>query len=44
MIFIGINELILQIGDKENMNAGSENGVLAKQILDEYYRAFLECV
>ncbi len=34
------HELILQIGDKGNMNAESENGQLAKQILDEYYREF----
>lgn len=34
------HELILQIGDKDNMNADSENGQLAKQILDEYYRGF----
>lgn len=34
------HELILQIGDKENMSAESENGQLAKHILDEYYRAF----
>ena len=34
------HELILQIGDKENMSAESENGQLAKQILDEYYRVF----
>lgn len=34
------HELILQIGDKENMNAESENGELAKRILDEYYREF----
>nr|WP_302193262.1 plasmid recombination protein [uncultured Ruminococcus sp.] len=34
------HELILQIGDKENMNAESENGQLARQILDEYYRGF----
>lgn len=34
------HELVLQIGDKENMNAESENGQLAKQILDEYYREF----
>ena len=32
------HELILQIGDKENMSAESENGQLARQILDEYYR------
>jgi len=36
------HELILQIGDKENMNAESENGQLAGQILDEYYRGFQE--
>lgn len=36
------HELILQIGDKENMNAESENGQLARQILDEYYREFQE--
>ena len=29
------HELILQIGDKENMSAESENGQLARQILDE---------
>lgn len=34
------HELILQIGDKDNMNADSENGQLAKQILDKYYRGF----
>jgi hypothetical protein len=36
------HELILQIGDKENMNAESENGALARQVLDEYYRGFQE--
>ena len=36
------HELILQIGDKENMSAESENGQLAIQILDEYYRGFQE--
>ena len=36
------HELILQIGDKENMSAESENGALAQQILDEYYRGFQE--
>ncbi len=36
------HELILQIGDKENMGAGSENGQLARQILDEYYHRFQE--
>ena len=34
------HELILQIGDKENMSAESENGQLARQVLDEYYRRF----
>ena len=36
------HELILQIGDKENMGAGSENGNLARKVLDEYYREFQE--
>lgn len=36
------HELILQIGDKENMSAESENGQFARQILDEYYRGFQE--
>ena len=36
------HELILQIGDKENMSAESENGQLVRQILDEYYRGFQE--
>ena len=36
------HELILQIGDKENMSTESENGELARQILDEYYRGFQE--
>ena len=36
------HELILQIGDKDNMNAESENGQLARQVLDEYYREFQE--
>ncbi len=36
------HELILQIGDKENMGAGSENGNLARQVLDEYYSKFQE--
>ena len=34
------HELILQIGDKENMSAESENGQLARQVLDAYYRGF----
>ena len=36
------HELILQFGDKETMSAESENGQLARQILDEYYRGFQE--
>ena len=36
------HELILQIGDKEKMSAESENGEIARQILDEYYRGFQE--
>lgn len=36
------HELILQIGDKENMSAESENGQLARQVLDEHYRSFQE--
>lgn len=36
------HELILQIGDKDNMGAESENGELARQVLDEYYRDFQE--
>lgn len=35
-------ELILQIGDKESMGSESENGELAKKILDEYYCNFQE--
>ena len=36
------HELILQIGDKENMSAESEYGQLAREILDEYYLGFQE--
>ena len=36
------HELILQIGDKDNMGATTENGELAKQVLDEYYQNFQE--
>ena len=36
------HELILQIGDKENMSAESETGQLAREVLDEYYRGFKE--
>ena len=35
-------EIILQIGNKEDMSAESENGLLAKQVLDEYYKGFQE--
>lgn len=34
------HEIILQIGNTENMSADSENGGLAKTILDAYYRDF----
>ena len=34
------HELILQIGDKDNMSAMTEDGARAKEILDEYYRGF----
>ena len=36
------HELILQIGDRETMNTESENGEMAKQILDEYFQDFQE--
>ncbi len=36
------HEIILQIGDKDNMSALTEYGQLAKKILDEYYRGFQE--
>ncbi|MCD7747112.1 MAG: plasmid recombination protein [Firmicutes bacterium] len=36
------HEIILQIGDKDNMSAGSENGELAKKILDKYMQGFQE--
>ena len=36
------HELILQIGDKDNMGATTENGELAKQVLDEYFQHFQE--
>lgn len=36
------HEVILQIGDKDNMSALTEDGQLAKKILDEYYRGFQE--
>lgn len=33
-------ELIIQIGNKDDMNASSENGQLARQMLDKYMRSF----
>ena len=33
-------ELIIQIGNKDDMNAASENGQLARQMLDEYMQSF----
>ena len=33
-------ELIIQIGNKDDMNATSENGQLARQMLDEYMQSF----
>ena len=35
-------ELIIQIGNKDDMNASSENGQLARQMLDEYMQSFLQ--
>lgn len=34
------HEIILQIGNVEDMNAQSKNGLLAQKILDEYYQGF----
>ena len=34
------HEIIIQIGDKDNMGAMTENGELAKIILDEYMKGF----
>lgn len=34
------HEIILQIGNREDMNAQSENGQLAARVLDEYMRDF----
>ena len=36
------HELILQIGDKDNMGATTENGELAKKVLNEYFQHFQE--
>ena len=33
-------ELIIQIGNKDDMNASSENGQLVRQMLDEYMQSF----
>ena len=33
-------ELIIQIGNKDDMNASSENGQLARQMFDEYMQSF----
>lgn len=35
-------EVIVQIGDKDNMGAETKNGQLAKKILDEYMKGFAE--
>ncbi len=35
-------EVIFQVGNKDDMGAASENGVLAKEILDKFYHSFLE--
>ena len=35
-------EIIIQIGDKDNMGVKTENGQLAKEILDEYMKGFQE--
>jgi len=34
------HELILQIGNKDDMSTVGENGLLAKQVLDYYYQGF----
>lgn len=36
------HEIILQVGNKDDMSAGSEAGQLAAAVLDEYMRAFQE--
>lgn len=35
-------EVIFQVGNKDDMGAVSENGALAKEILDKFYHSFLE--
>ncbi|MBO4562045.1 MAG: plasmid recombination protein, partial [Clostridia bacterium] len=34
------HEIILQIGDKDNMASRTENGDLARELLDEYFKGF----
>ncbi len=36
------HELILQVGDMENMSSVGENAILARTVLDEYFRGFQE--
>ncbi len=36
------HELIIQVGNKDDMNARSENGQLAKEILTDYMQGFQE--
>lgn len=35
-------EVIFQVGNKDDMGTASENGALAKEILDKFYHSFLE--
>ena len=35
-------EVIFQVGNKDDLGAASENGALAKEILDKFYHSFLE--
>lgn len=35
-------EVIFQVGNKDDMGVASENGALAKEILDKFYHSFLE--
>lgn len=35
-------EVIFQVGNRDDMGAASENGALAKKILDKFYHSFLE--
>lgn len=37
------HEIIIQVGNRENMSALGENAEPAKKILDEYFRGFREC-